>query len=138
MPTVTNQDINAVRRLYKRTKENTDRLLVEKVKASGTPLAHQNMPEIIAAQNTLRTCMEIVFNECAPYDEWFCAELASRLAAYALSVIPIERQSHWVAIVQDGLPGALAGKLRDGAVIKAKWVTNGVEHQNVPEKAEVN
>lgn len=133
---ITSQDRAAVRRIFEKVRSGTDPLVVAKAQKMGG-LTHPKMPEIIAAQNTLRLCMEVVLNECLPYDDFFCGELSVRLAAYAISVVPIERQSALLAAVQKALPETLANKLREGAFIKSTWITDGVEHQNVPGKGSV-
>lgn len=133
---ITNQDLAAIRRIFDKVKVDIEPLIKAKVKANGG-LANPQMPNIMVAQNTLRACMEVVLNECLPYDDFFCGELSVRLAAYAISVVPIERQAALLAAVQDALPATLANKLREGAVIKSTWLTDGVEHPNIPDKGSV-
>ena len=132
---ITNQDRTAIRRIFQKTKTDTDRI-IEGKRSQGAPVLEQ-MPNIIAAQNTLRTCMEVVFNECLPYDEYFLAEMAVRLATYAISAAPIERHQVLAGAVVDGIPPALERRVREGVSIRSKWVTGGVEHSNIPTKGEI-
>lgn len=134
--TVTNQDRANIRRLFLKIRQDTDRLVAEKVARTGTK-THVDIDKIIAAQNALRTCMEVVFNECLPYDDVFCGEMAVRLAAYAISAVPIERHQVLLEAVVEGLPAALARRVREGSVIRTQWQTDGVLHPNIPHKGDI-
>ncbi|AID18373.1 hypothetical protein PPF1_60 [Rhizobium phage vB_RleM_PPF1] len=133
---VTNQDRANIRRIFAKIREDTDRLTAEKVRSTGTK-THPDIDKIIAAQNTLRCCMEVVFDECLPYDDVFCGELAIRLAAYAISAVPIERHQVLLDAAVEGLPAALARRVRERVVIKTTWETDGVRHPNIPRKGDV-
>ncbi len=136
---ITNQDRAAIRRIFDKTKREIAPLVearVKEVRANNLDVP-VNTLEVMAAQNTMRICMEVVFNACIPYDRMFCGELAVRLAAYAISAAPIEDQARMVSLVQEALPNALATKLREGAIIKTTWMTDGIEHPNVPDKGSV-
>lgn len=87
---------------------------------------------IMAAQNTLRACMEVVLNECLPYDQRFLGEIGVRLAAYAVTAAPIQDHEALIVAIADALPGAVAEKVRQGAVIKSVWAQDGVERPNIP------
>ncbi|MBB4574435.1 hypothetical protein [Rhizobium lentis] len=134
--TLTNQDRANIRRIFAKIRGDTDRLTAEKVRATGAS-THPDIAKIIAAQNTLRKCIEVVFEECLPYDEVFCGEMAVRLAAYAISAVPIERHQDTLEAVVEGLPSALARRVRDGVIIRTEWETGGVRHPNVPRKGDV-
>ncbi|MBY5849630.1 hypothetical protein HFN51_03530 [Rhizobium leguminosarum] len=133
---ITNQDRAHIRRIFGKIRAETDRLTAEKIRSTGTR-THPDIDKIIAAQNTLRRCIEVVFDECLPYDDVFCGELAIRLAAYAISAVPIERHGIVLQAVVEALPAALARRVREGVVIKTQWVTDGVRHPNVPRKGDV-
>ncbi|MGR9441646.1 hypothetical protein [Rhizobium leguminosarum] len=133
---VTNQDRANIRRIYSKVREDTDRLTAAKVSSSGVK-THPDIDKIIAAQNTLRKCMEVVFEECMPYDEIFCGEMAVRLATYAISAVPIERHGLVLNAVIEGLPAALARRVREGIAIRTEWETDGVRHANIPRKGDV-
>ncbi len=133
---ITNQDRANIRRVFAKIRQDTDRLVAEKVDRTGTK-THVDIDKIIAAQNAMRTCMEVVFNECLPYDEIFCGEMAVRLAAYAISAAPIERHQVLLEAVVEGLPAALARRVREGVVIRSQWETNGVVHSNIPRKGDI-
>ncbi|NEI60958.1 hypothetical protein [Rhizobium leguminosarum] len=133
---ITNQDRAHIRRIFGKIRKETDRLTAEKIRSTGTK-THPDIDKIIAAQNTLRRCIEVVFDECLPYDDVFCGELAIRLAAYAISAVPIERHGVVLHAVIEGLPAALSRRVREGVVIKTEWETDGVRHPNVPRKGNV-
>jgi hypothetical protein len=133
---ITNQDRAHIRRIFGKIRAETDRLTAEKIRTTGTK-THPDIDKIIAAQNTLRRCIEVVFDECLPYDDVFCGELAIRLAAYAISAVPIERHGTVLQAVVEALPAALARRVREGVVIKTQWVTDGVRHPNIPRKGDV-
>jgi hypothetical protein len=133
---ITNQDRANIRRIFAKIREDTDRLTAAKVSSSGVK-SHPDIDKIIAAQNTLRKCMEVVFEECMPYDEIFCGEMAVRLATYAISAVPIERHGLVLNAVIEGLPAALARRVRDGIAIRTEWETDGVRHANIPRKGDV-
>jgi hypothetical protein len=131
---ITNQDRAAVRRIFDKVRHDIAPLVEAKAKKLDVPV---NSVDVMAAQNTIRICMEVVLNACIPYDRYFCGELAVRLAAYAISATPIEDHAEMVRLVQKALPGGLANKLKEGAIIKTSWVTDGIEHPNVPDKGSI-
>src|SRR6185369_6727339 len=94
--------------------------------------------KLMAIQNTMRITLEVALNECVPFSEFLVGELAARMAAYCISVVPIERQQVLLAAVIDALPRTLENKLREQAIMKSTWETDGVEHKNVPDRNEVN
>lgn len=136
---ITNQDRAAIRRIFDKVRREITPLVEAKardLKAKDLDVPVSSV-DVMAAQNTIRICMEVVFNACVPYDRLFCGELATRLAAYAISAAPIEDHTRMVSLVQEALPGALATKLREGAIIKTVWETDGIQHPNVPDKGSV-
>lgn len=84
------------------------------------------------AQNTLRTCMEAVISEIVPFSVITPAELAVRLASYAISIAPLENQDQIMDQVLATLPAAHSNRLFHGIIIQTGWSTNGLEHENVP------
>ncbi|CCF19083.1 protein of unknown function [Pseudorhizobium banfieldiae] len=132
MGAITNQDRAAIRKIFRKTKEETDRIIRQR----GQPSVEQ-MPNIIASQNALRSCIEVIINECAPVDELYFGELAIRMASYFVSGVPVERQVDLLTAVIEGLPPAHARRLREGVVIKTGWVTDGVNHPNIPAESDI-
>jgi len=133
---ITNHDRASIRTIFEKIRRDIAPVLEKRAKELGVTVDKQ-MFDVMVAQNTIRCCMEVVFNQCIPYDKFFCAELAARLAAYSISAAPIEDHSEMVARVQKALPNALATKLREGAIIKTTWMTDGVVHPNVPDRGSV-
>lgn len=133
---ITNQDRAAVRRIFAKCKDETGQLIRKRAAEAGVVL-HPQMPNIIAAQNAMRVCLEVILNECIPYDGFYCAEMATRLATYVISAAPIEQHADLLEATIGAMPAALANKIREGAVIRSTWLTNGVEHPNIPEKGEI-
>jgi hypothetical protein len=87
------------------------------------------------AQNVLRTCMEVCLNEMLPYSEITPVELATRLASYALSALPVEAQesaaAHFVSIFESAHRSRIASGIR----LSTEWVTPGIGlHENFPER----
>lgn len=134
---ITETDREPIRELFRKVSADLAPLLEQRRKQLGGKLPLEQTENIMRAQNTLRVCMEVVFNECLPYDDVFCGEMAVRLAAYAISAVPIERQPDLLKAVLQGLPVGLAEKLRQGAILHTVWEQGGVEHPNVPEKKDV-
>ncbi|CAN5476746.1 hypothetical protein BH10PSE7_BH10PSE7_15060 [soil metagenome] len=133
---ITNQDRRAIRQVFEKVRQDVEPLYQAKVRQlGGEPSPH--IMKIMIAQNAMRCCMEEIYNEYLPYDDFFCGEMAVRLAAYSVSCVPIERQEALLVAVQEALPATLANKLKEGAVLKTTWITDGVEHPNVPEKGDV-
>lgn len=130
MASFTEADRATIRKMFRKTKL----AIAPLVKAEAERLNHHK-PEtlnIMAAQNTMRACMEIVLNECLPYDQRFLAELGVRLAAYAVTAAPIQDHDELVGIVARALPNAVAEKVRQGAVIRSDWEQDGVARPNIP------
>lgn len=131
---ITKQEIAVLKKMFAKTRAKTDPLVVAKNNPNAPPYAK----EMIGAQNVLRDCISVVFNECMPINEAFCAEMAIRLASYAISVVPAERQEAVAHVVAASLPGAHVDRMKQGVGIHSTWVTDGVEHTNVPEKGREN
>lgn len=95
---------------------------------------HERMLKVNAAQNTLRTCLEATLNKMVPYDIMLLPELALRLASYALSVAPMERQEELVALLVANFADHHQLRVAQGKVISASWSTpGGSEMINFPE-----
>lgn len=105
----TNQELKIIRKMLQRAKKN----IRPKMDEAGRP----DLLDLMAAQNTLCVCMEVVFNECLPYDEQFCTEMATRLACYGLSALPMDSQDEACAIVSNALLPALRRRVQAGIVI---------------------
>ncbi|BCH33263.1 hypothetical protein MesoLjLc_51930 [Mesorhizobium sp. L-8-10] len=132
---ITNQDRTAIRKIFRKVKEETDPKVSELARSQSV---NREMPNIIAAQNTLRFCLEVVLRECIPYDEYLLAELAARMAAYTVSAAPIERQEQLAEIVSNSINKSLQEKLSRGMALKTEWATDGqVPYPNVPDKSQV-
>lgn len=127
---ITNQEIAVLKKMFRKMREKTDPMVV----AKNEPAAPPKAMEIIAAQNVLRDCISVIFNECMPIDRTFIAEMALRLASYAVSVAPIEDQEGISAIVGASFQKMHHARMKAGIYIESKWVTDGVEHSNVPTK----
>lgn len=132
--TITNQEIAVLRKMFAKTKAKTDPLVLAQRNPGAPPYA-KNM---IAAQNVLKDCITTIVNECMPIEDDFCGELAVRLASYAISIVPVERQQELSEIVAKSLPAAHLARMKAGVGISAQWVTDGVEHPNMPEKGRTN
>lgn len=87
---------------------------------------------LMAAQNTGRFALEVILNECLPYDRHFLAEIGVRLAAYAVTAAPIQDHDALIASIQNALPRAVSEKVAQGAVIRSTWEQDGVERPNIP------
>lgn len=133
---VTDQDRAAVRKLFRKVRLEV-RPLVE-AEAQRTGFHHPDTLNIMAAQNAIRACLEIILQDCLPYDQRFLAELSVRSAAYLVSAAPIEDHAAMLEVVAASLPGALAEKIRQGAVIRSTWSTDGREHANVPMPGDIS
>lgn len=137
MPTITAQDRNNISRIIRKVREDIAPAVDRAMRGSSLPPDDGRTLSMMTAQNTLRVCMEVVLNESLPYDQLFCAELAVRLAAYAITVAPIEDHDALVRAVQGALPGAVETKRREGAIIRTSWMTDGAERPNVPDPGQV-
>lgn len=127
---INNADRAAVRRIFRKIHRDVAPL----VEAEAHRLDHHDPStlNIMVAQNTLRCCMEVVLNECTPYDARFLAEMGVRLAAYAITAAPIQDHDRLTAAVVVSLPGAVAEKVLKGATIGSVWEQDGVLRPNIP------
>ena len=123
--------VKAVKALFARNKAELEPRLHAAVQQDAS-YAIPEVRNVQVAQNTLRTCLEAVLDECAPHTQLTCGELAIRLASYALSAAPLEDQDQLMAWVIDRLPAAHLNRLAKGVIIKTGWRINGIEHENVP------
>lgn len=123
-------DRAAIRKIFRKAKVT----LAPMVAAEAERLNHHHPDtlNIMAAQNTLRACMEVVLNECLPYDRRFLAEMGVRLAAYAVTAAPIQDHEALIGLIAESLPNAVAEKVRQGAVIRSDWMQDGVLRPNIP------
>lgn len=131
---ITNQEIRVIQKMMKRTREKTDRIAEHKFGSEVT----EEQKAAIAAQNVLRDCMTVIFNECTPYSEAFPIDLAVRLASYAISNLPVEKQDVAAHLVGKNLPVVHATRLKQGIFLQSTWETDGVQHKNVPGKEDIN
>lgn len=127
---ITTAEITVIQNMYRKTLAD----IAPRMEGVNTPGAHPKALEMMTAQNVLRDCMSVVMNECMPIDDSFCMEMAIRLASYAVSVMPMERQIEAMEIVAASLPGAHRVRMEKGVGIVAQWNTNGVDHDNMPTK----
>lgn len=81
-------------------------------------------PEICnlqVAQNVLRECMEAILKEMIPFTSVTSAELAIRMASYAVSISPLEEQPEVMRAVLHSLPVAHRSRLNKGVMIRSQW-----------------
>ena len=123
-------DRAAIRKIFRKAKVTLAPLVA--AEAERVNHHHPDTLNIMAAQNALRACMEVVLNECLPYDRRFLGEIGVRLAAYAVTAAPIQDHEALIAAIADALPGAVAEKVRQGAVIRSDWLQDGVVRPNIP------
>lgn len=128
---ITNQDKKIIAKLFRKTKVETDRII--KKPGSVVPDTH-TMRNVMAMQNAMRTCMEIMLNETIPYDEELLVEMGIRLAAYAVSAAPIEIQERMAQRISVALPPSVALRQKSRIGIQSEWITDGVVHPNMPTK----
>lgn len=81
--------------------------------------------DIQIAQNVLRTCLEAVLVKVLPYDHTTLAELAIRMASYAVSAAPIDDQETLMAVVVQTLPEAHRRRVAQGVMISTTWQIGG-------------
>ena len=127
---INNADRAAIRKIFRKVHRDVAPL----VEAEANRLNHHHPDTLktMVAQNTLRMCMETVLGECLPYDAHFLAEIAVRLAAYAITAAPIQGHDKLVCAVADALPHAVQQKVSAGATIGTVWEQDGVERSNIP------
>jgi hypothetical protein len=131
---ITNQEIAVIKKMVAKTRAVTD----PQVDARSVHGAHPQVKELMAAQNVLRDCITVVFNECMPIDRSFVLEMAMRLASYAVSVAPVEDQMILARGVTQLFEDFHLKRMQQGIGIPADWITDGVEHKNMPTKGNTN
>lgn len=135
--TITNQDRNAIKTIYRKIKPHTDAQLLAAL--PNMPPQHPDTHKVMAAQNTLKTVLEVIINECVPYDEHFLLEIGTRLAAYAITAAPIESQAKLQELMIAYIPIMVESKLKQGAFLKTRWADGDQsDYPAVPEKTDVN
>lgn len=127
---INNADRTAIRKIFRKIQRDVAPLV--EAEANRLDHHHPDTLKTMVAQNALRMCMETVLNECLPYDAHFLAEMAVRLAAYAITAAPIQGHDELVRAVVEALPNAVAEKVRQGATIGTVWEQDGVERSNIP------
>lgn len=130
---ITNEDRRAVRKIFRKI----ERDIAPLVQAEAERLKHHD-PETLktmTAQNAARCCIEVILNECLPYDARFLAELGVRMAAYLVTAAPIQSHAELIAVIQEALPRVVAEKVAKGATISTIWEQDGVERPNIPTSA---
>ena len=124
--------IKAVQALFRSTKRQIEPSLIqaaEREPSYGNP----EIRNIQVAQNVLRTCMEATLSEMLPYSDVTAIELSIRLASYAISVLPIERQADALQAMIATLPEAHTKRVGAGIIIKTEWGSADASTPNVPE-----
>lgn len=130
---ITNQDRKAIRRIFRKTAEEAGPQAAQ-LAASLPERQRATAIKAIVAQNALRVCLEVVYEECMPFDENLCGEIAVRMASYAISMAPIERQEALLEAVMGALPGAHARRLKDRITLLSTWETPHGEQPNAPKE----
>lgn len=77
----------------------------------------------VISENVIRRAIEACVNGSAGFGPNYCAELAARLASYAISIAPDSHHASMIAAVRDALPGCHAERMRLGVRIEAEWDT---------------
>ena len=137
--TITTQDRNNIRRIFEkvdadlRTKAEA---AVAAAKARGEPVVSD--VKSIIAQNAIRACLEVIFNECTPYEKVFCIDMAVRIACYIISILPIENHAEAAAIVAQSIPPSLVTRVKAGVVMHGDWNEGGVVRPNIPAKGSLS
>ena len=122
--------IKAVGAYFRSTKRQIEPSLLQATERDPT-YGNPEIRNIQVAQNVLRTCMEATLSEMLPYSDVTPMELAIRLASYAISVLPIDRQADALQAVIATLPAAHKKRVAGGIIIKTEWGTS-------PDAAEPN
>jgi len=124
--------IKAVGAYFRSTKRQIEPSLIQA--AAREPLyGKPELRNIQVAQNVLRTCMEATFSQMLPYSDITPIELSIRLASYAISVLPIERQGAAIEAMIATLPAAHRKRVSAGIIIKTEWGSADASTPNVPE-----
>lgn len=109
-----------VRRRYKRVRAE----VVPRVRAAlaEQPLMSEDYAVAInVSQNVLREAMEAVFQQAVPQPPEYFAELAVRLACYAITALHPDVQEQYALHVQAGILPKLADMQANGHIIKTEW-----------------
>lgn len=127
---ITNDDRRAIRKIFRKI----ERDIAPLVQAEAERLNHHSPDTMktMTAQNAARCCIEVILNECLPYDAHFLAELGVRMAAYLVTAAPIQNHAELIVAIQEALPRAVAEKVAKGATIRTVWEQDGVERPNIP------
>lgn len=122
--------IKAVKAEYQR---NTQELAPRFAAHPHPRMADPQVQAAVIAQNTLRTCLEATLQAVGPYTPELLADLALRLASYAISAAPIEDHDLLVSHVVRNLADAHMARVDQGVVIRADWeMVDGRQVPNVP------
>lgn len=125
--------IRAVGAYFRQTKRQIEPSLLQAIERDQA-YADPEIRNIQVAQNVLRTCMEATLSEMLPYSELTAIELSIRLASYAISILPIERQANALQTMIATLPAAHTKRVGAGIIIKTAWGTaSDSTSPNVPE-----
>lgn len=92
------------------------------VAPAGTP---EDRQRTVVADNMLKFCIEQALNHMLPISPEFCAEIAVRIASYALSAAPTHMHGGLVAMCVEVLPEVHASRMERGICIKSEWETVG-------------
>ena len=120
--------------MFRTIRAETADLIAEKARTAGGQYADPRFHDMITAQNVLRIALETVLVECLPYDRMFLMELAQRAASYVISAGPVEDHKEMAKAVAATLPDAVTARVSQGTEPRATWMSDGVQHRNVPSK----
>jgi hypothetical protein len=126
MPKITTQDRANIRAILRKYRDDmTPAVQAAAVRHNLSPLAAIEALKINVAQNTMRTCAEVVLEQCLPCSQSVFLELAVRMACYFVSALPLEEQEQAMLLVQKGLLPKLADMQAAGHVIHTDWTGPG-------------
>lgn len=88
---ITKQDRNAIRKLFKKVRTETDPKVV-KIMPDAEDVQH-NVKDVVAVQETIRLCLDVILPELENLNIYFCADLAARISGHLVMLLPSEQRA---------------------------------------------
>lgn len=96
--------------------------------------------KVLAMQNVMTRSLEIMLEQAAPFDKEVVMDLTLRVAAFMITVLPIEDHEEAMMALAKHIPLFVSEKIKQGTAATNFWIRDAasVPTPNIPAKKDVN
>jgi hypothetical protein len=117
---LTNQEERVIRGIVEKVKANVAAPLAKEAAKGGYT---ESQLKAAVAQNAMASLITCVFGQFTPFDEEFSFSMAVRLASYAISTAPLDRQGELASHFGRIFEKEHARRIAAGIMIPTQWIS---------------